>query len=334
MRGIMNYKDKIKTERAIESLLDSYRLTRLYSVYLERFPELITSEMIDALTSDTDITKEYAIGAILTEAFGLDDAKEEDRRLIRKLLYPSVRILKKERYTENPYYKNIPLADVSLGAWQIKWEKYPPYRAMTCDDMILAEDFSEIAPLGFFEEEFVFPAVLEGGNEWMTLSPIDIDTCDEAIEDASGRVVTFGLGLGYYAYMVSEKEEVKSITVVEKSRDVIELFEKFILPHFPHKEKVKIVCEDAFVYAEKEMPREKFDYAFVDTWRDAGDGAPMYKRMKALENLSESTRFSYWIEGYLKSRVRAENFGAIYEEYKAGKIADYEEFVSRLTRVL
>ena len=59
------------------------------------------------------------------------------------------------------------------------------------------------------------------------------------------------------------------------------------------------------------MQKEGFDLAFVDTWRDASDGAPMYRRMKALEHLSPNTKFMYWIENFLISRVRAENFAEI-----------------------
>jgi hypothetical protein len=37
----------------------------------------------------------------------------------------------------------------------------------------------------------------------------------------------------------------------------------------------------------------------------------MYRRMKALEQLSPNTKFMYWIESFLISRVRAENFAEI-----------------------
>ena len=141
---------------------------------------------------------------------------------------------------------------------------------------------------------------------------------------------SFGLGLGYYAFMVSEKEEVESITVIEKSPDVIRLFERYILPYFRHKDKVKIVNADAFKYAEDVMPDEKFDLAFVDTWRDAGDGAPMYRRMKKLEHLSPDTKFMYWIEGFLKSRVRAEKFAQIKDAIEAGKDFSYGEICDLL----
>ena len=313
----------------------NYKITQLYAKYLQLCPELITKDMADALTEDGDITKEEALRALVAEIFGLDfERSVEDRILIRDYVNPSVRILDKSKYENDPYYKNVRLENVKDGRWEIRWESYAPYRAVVCEDMILNPDFSEIPPLGFFTEEFRFPAVLEDGNEWMTLTPVDLDTCAEAIRAARGRVVTFGLGLGYYAYMASEKAEVESVTVVEKSPEVIKLFKNHILPKFTHPEKLNIVEADAFEYAEKVMPTENFDLAFVDTWRDASDGAPMYKRMKSLEPLSPSTEFLYWIENFLISRLRAIRFEELWEKVERGEINDRKKFIEELNDYL
>ena len=81
------------------------------------------------------------------------------------------------------------------------------------------------------------------------------------------------------------------------------------------------------------MPKENFDYAFVDTWRDASDGAPMYEKMKALEHLSPNTEFSYWIENFLISRIRAVRFSKMLdeiEEQSENAPRSYEEVVRRL----
>ena len=330
---MQSYSDKIKMERLCDTFRRNFRITELYAVYLERFPDIINEKIISELCADGIITPIDAIPALLCEIFGLNtDESAEDRLLMREYIMPSVRILDAKKYTENPYYRNIKLPDVKIGAWEFKNEVYPAYRGVICDDMKISADFTEIPPLGFFTSDFAFPAVLEDGNEWMTLTPVDLDTCDEAIEAAHGRVVTFGLGLGYYAYMVSLKETVESVTVIEKSPKVIELFNKYILPQFPYPEKVRIINADAFEYAEHEMGRECYDLAFVDTWRDASDGAPMMKRMKKLEKYSPNTEFLYWIENFLISRLRAEKFVEIRDAYKNGSLdADYASVIKALT---
>lgn len=308
----MLYTDQIKLERLYATYADNHRLTRLYADLLNYAPQIITAPMMHALTQDGSYTEEEAYTALLGTVLGLDDARPQDRVLLRRYLPRSVRQLDAARYYRDPYYRNVRIPQLDEGRWSLRQQTYPAYRAFIAADMLLEEDMTEIPPLGFFSEDFSFPAVLEDGNEWMTLTPVDLDTCTEAIAAAHGRVVTFGLGLGYYAYMVSEKETVQQITVVERSEEVIALFRRHILPQFPHGAKVRIVCDDAFHYAKHCLPGERYDLAFVDTWRDASDGAPMYRRMKQLEGLAPGTRFLYWIENFLISRLRAERLEAIH----------------------
>lgn len=330
----MNERDKIKFERLINTVRRNFRITRIYAEYLNRYPELITAEMVDTLTADGEISKEEAISAILSTSLGLEFDNDEDRRILMDYFTPSIRILDKTKYENNPYYKNIHLEDLKDGSWEIKWEEYKPYQAVICDDIIIEDDFREIPPLGFFPEGFRFPAILEDGNEWMTLTPVDLDTCEEAIEAAHGRIITFGLGLGYYAYMASEKEEVESVTVIELSEDVIRLFKTHILPQMPNRHKIRIVNADAFEYAEKIMPSEDFDLAFVDTWRDASDGAPMYKRMKALESYNPKTNFLYWVENFLRSRIRAEKYCDIIDAFDNGVLhKNYDDVEAEIRKI-
>lgn len=330
----MNERDRIKYERLFDTVRRNFRVTRLFTEYLERYPELITKEMIETVCDGGDTTANEAIVAILSEAFALDFDDREDRRIIMDYLTPSVRLLDKEKYEENPYYKNIRLKNVIDNDWEIRWEEYKPYQAVICDDMKILDDKREIPYLGFFPDGFSFPAILEDGNEWMTLTPVDLDTCDEAIEAAHGRVVTFGLGLGYYAYMAARKDNVESVTVVELSPNVIRLFKKHILPRMECRDKIRIVNADAFQYAEETMPSEGFDVAFVDTWRDASDGAPMYRRMKALEHLSPKTRFLYWVEGFLRSRIRAEKYAELIDAYESGNLnLPYDEAVKDIEEI-
>jgi spermidine synthase len=105
-----------------------------------------------------------------------------------------------------------------------------------------------------------------------------------------------GLGLGYYAYMVSEKEDAKSVTVVEVNEDVINLFKQYILPQFKHAEKINIVKGDAFEFAQKHIIPGQFDFVFTDLWHDVSDGIDLYLKMKKYEAQSPETVFTYWIE--------------------------------------
>ena len=60
----------------------------------------------------------------------------------------------------------------------------------------------------------------------------------------------------------------------------------------------------------------------------------MYERMKKLEALSPKSEFSYWIENFLISRLRAYKFEELYKKVKDGAPDapnTYNEFIERLT---
>jgi hypothetical protein len=258
----------------------------------------------------------------------------EDRILQREYLFPAIRIYSPDRYEKNPYALAVAGKTIQNGAWEYKMQTYPPYRAAVAGDVETEADGLERMPLCFFDDAFPFFSVSENDNEWMTLTPVDLDTCEYAIERARGKVLTFGLGLGYYAYMASEKEEVESVTVVELSEKVIDLFKRHILPKMKNRNKINIVKADALEYAREVMPKEHFDLVFADTWRDASDGAPMYRRLKPLEALCPDTEFIYWIENFLISRCRAENYVGVREEMDLGKCCfDYEEFIGKIKKI-
>ena len=81
------------------------------------------------------------------------------------------------------------------------------------------------------------------------------------------------------------------------------------------------------------MPSESYDLAFVDTWRDASDGLPMYERMKPLEKLSRGTEFLYWIEGFIKSHRRSQRFEELLSAVNEGS-EDAPESYSEFLKIL
>ena len=167
----------------------------------------------------------------------------------------------------------------------------------------MMKDGREIPRLGCFRTRVEYPAVLEDGREWMTVTPNEIATMEEAVGRARGQVVAMGLGLGYFAFRASEKDEVEKVTVVERDADVIALFREELLPQFPRGEKIELIRDDAFDFARERLPEMDADFVFVDLWHDTADGTPMYLRMKKLEKLSRA-EFGYWIEPSILALIR------------------------------
>ena len=293
--------DRRKVKNLGEVLEMNNEVLGLMSRYLTVCPDFITKELIEGITGECEITLAEAYTSLLVAACGLDvENNPRDRYLSTAYLRSGIRRLDPQEYRMNPYYRQIRIPEAHFGNWKLTIEKY--------DDIRTDEELKEIPQIGFFDTEFSFPAVMEDGQEWMAIKPNEIETMRQPIARAAGQVVAFGLGMGYYAFMVSEKPEVKTLTIVERDENVIALFREHILPQFPKKEKIDIVRQDAFEFATNCMSDGYYDHAFVDLWHDVSDGYPLYKQMKALEKNSPNTLFSYWIEDSLLSHLRWELF--------------------------
>ncbi|MBQ8163758.1 MAG: hypothetical protein IJZ93_05290 [Clostridia bacterium] len=277
--------------------------------YLNNYERLVTPEMIDEITNNDRSYDQRAFVSFISAAFIDDEILEKEME--REYFSHSIKKLSPEKYKNDPYFKNIKITDKKIGSWTLSHQKYAPYEAFVRDDYTLFDDFREVCNIGFFDEEFSYPTVFENGVEWMAIKPNEIETMKEPIEKAHGDIVVFGLGLGYYAYMTSLKENVRSITVIERDENVIKLFSENILPHFGNGEKITIIKSDAFSYAEGEMKNKSFDFAFVDLWRDISDGTELYIKMKKLEQYHKNTEFAYWIERSILISIRKNIFYAI-----------------------
>ena len=279
-------------------------LFKKLSVFINHEADFIRPEFIESLCRDCDISKEEAYCFTLAASIDIDTEKNpRDAEIFEEYFPDMVHLLKNKDYENNPYLKNIKIPTKKLGKWELCYKTYVPYQAFVFDDPKITRDGKIIPQIGFFEKEFSYPAVLESGTEWMLITPNEINTMRAPISGAHGKVLTYGLGLGYFAYMVSEKESVSSVTIVERDKNAISLFRDIILPQMPRKDKINIICDDAFYFAETRLADSYFDFVFADIWHDPSDGVPAYKRLKATEKYLPSADFSYWIEKTLKCYI-------------------------------
>ena len=273
-------------------------LVQLLSLYLNLMPRAIEPQSVDELAAGCGISRAEAFAHYLAAMAGLD-AGGNDRAFFQHWIVPAIHELNPDDYTNDAYFQSIRIPNERRGKWELKTETLRPLEAFVCNDFAITPDRRMIPQVGFFNKPYPFPAVLENGREWMTLQPNEMVTTMPAIRAAHGRVLTFGLGLGYFTYHAAQKENVESVTVVDLSADVIELFRTHILPQFPHRDKVRLVQCDAFDFAEHRM-EGNFDFVFADIWHDAGDGKDLYLRMKAYETRFPNIDFTFWLEDTIR----------------------------------
>ncbi len=247
-------------------------------------------EMASALSMDADEAAAYLVCA----AMGLDASRPGGRERLERYLRPALGMKDPSRYLADPFAVWLR----SLGA-----EAFPPASRITLEearipamtlfpagDLRCLEDGRVIQPLGFFPSDYRYPSLRDGGREWMSLHPNEIETILPKAKAAHGRVLCLGVGIGYYLYHAAVNPRVESITAVERDPGILRWFNRQLLPHFPGAE-IRAVQGDAL---DPKWLRGDYDTVFADLWHDVSDGLPLWRRLKAMETPGRT--FQYWLD--------------------------------------
>lgn len=98
------------------------------------------------------------------------------------------------------------------------------------------------------------------GDVVMSNTPMEERTNRRFVVSANGDVLIGGLGIGMIIMAIQDEPKVKSITVIEKSQEVIEL----VASKLPFNDKVQIINADVFTW--KPEKGQKFDCIYMDIW--------------------------------------------------------------------
>lgn len=143
---------------------------------------------------------------------------------------------------------NIP--DSRSGDWSIE--------SFTVKEKEISQVFSMMktgrgVPVGNYKK------LMRNGVCVMSNTPDEIRDFSSFVYKAKGSVLVNGLGLGVLLKALLEKDEITKITVIEKSKDVINLISDSITD-----KRVSIINADAFDY--KPPKGEKYDCVWHDIW--------------------------------------------------------------------
>ena len=224
----------------------------------------------------------------------------------------------KEELSENPYLQNISFEkNKKVGNYVLEKAHLKRFSLFFYDIPQIEVNGARIPRIGSVEHRYDYPLIgAENSDVWMSITPNEIYTMKKSIDESFGNVLTLGCGMGYYAYMTSEKESVKDVTIIEKSPEIIELFESYILPQFQHKEKIKLVQADAFDYME-ELDDGIYDYCFADIWKNNLDSLS-YMKLKRICKKFQKTKMSYWIEKAILHGLRSYVEGVLLQSMSEG----------------
>ncbi|HAM63227.1 MAG: hypothetical protein A2Y20_06755 [Firmicutes bacterium GWF2_51_9] len=244
--------------------------------------------------------------------------------------WPSLFISTQE-YLQSPYNTHIRLDAIQSSEFKFTRETLSANElfnvcAIHPDPMRELNDWMTLRAL---DQPYDAVFLWQGDEVWMMDSPAEANTNDPYAKKAKGKVVTFGLGIGYFIYMAMLNPNVTSITVIEKSKAVIELFQTFIQPQFPTSIPLTIVEGDASVYFNKSF-LDDFDFVYVDIWKSNDDGLIMVEKL--LERyLPPLDKVDFWIESSIFEAMHALVFMYFHDLFQ-GKTTQPDDRVYRRIR--
>lgn len=309
MKFFLNPRDRAELHQLFQTNERNYAVTDLLSTYFHSCARSLTKKEIFQEMEKRGGDEETAFFFCLMRLMNVDPGEYGLFDSIRK----GIHRLDPSRYEKNPFLQHIRFPESWKGNARFFNDSYLPYEGFPYADIEVDPDdaYREICSVGFFTRRYAFPSLIQNGVTWMSLIPNEIETMRSPIASAKGNVLVYGLGIGYYAYMIHLKEEVRTVTIVEKDRRIIDLFDKHLYRQFPYPEKIRVIRADALQY-EKES-NDRYDMAFVDLYHDEKDGIPLYRKFKKAERRAD--RYEYWLEKSLIEGVRRALITLLNEQY-------------------
>ena len=239
--------------------------------------------------------------------------------------------IEKKDYINNPYLQNINFKDVKLKDFSYETVTIEKGYLFNIDEIQddKNKELNDYMILRAYKQDTDMMFLKQGKQEWMMASISEFKTNDPYAKKAHGNIITFGLGIGYFIYMASLNENVKSITVIEKSKEVIELFNQ-IKDQFPNKD-INIINGDAFDYFNQQYLKQ-FDYIYVDIYQNNVDGRIMIEKLLE-QYLPPYDKCNFWIENSCLSIVKSLIFIYYYEQVYKTKIKIEKNNIKLMNKV-
>lgn len=299
-RALKDYYQKLKKINLCNGL-DNYILNEYL---LEKYDAISPDLVASYLESHQGRTLEETYRALFYYVLDITREEEEIKELVEHNKFDDFKLLDSKMMTEDEYYMFCSNIDFKNSNNEIKIVSnyYEAYEGFLYDEVSFDNSYYEFNKLGFFKEKINYINLLENDEVWMSVTPYEINTMKKAINNAKGKVLVFGLGLAYYPFMISIKEEVSSIVIVENNEKIINYIKSNLIDKFPHKDKITIIKDDMFSYIKK-AKLDDFDYLFVDTYHFAIEGAVHYFDLLPYLN-NVKIEYDFWIENSIFLEIR------------------------------
>ena len=343
----LNKEDLDLLNKLIETKGDNIFVNSLYNTYFDYLTYLDNDEI-----SNFNESKD-----IFLNSLGLDLNDKYTLNKLNEFEVFNVKELDVDSFKKDKYYKDINPKEVKIKIYQntyhLYYKYYKPFNYFIYDEIKTKDnDYKEINSLGYFSSSFKYLALDKNDETWMSIIPHEINTMKEDIKKINGNVVIYGLGLGYFIYLLSLKEEVNKIIVIEKDKEIINIFKEYIFKLFNKNSQNKIIVkeDDAFKFNETKLINNKYidkdvniiiNYAYIDIYHNPLDALPSYIRFIQNEYKNNEITYFYWIEESIICYIRRIIISIFEEALSSYDDKDYidnddylNNFINKLYRYL
>lgn len=299
---------KIKTknkESLINEIVEIFNKRRyqegtevLYADAIESRRAVPKDVLYEAINNKFCNTEKDAIALLLSLVhFGEEGPDAEQLEMIRCSLFQ----MDADEFNNNSFFTDINLSNIHIddSNMSIATSSFKPYEVYPSKATFRDSEFNTYLYFSFSDKEIQYPELLENDKCLASLNPFEINSMDSIIDFdfTEGNILSFGLGLGYFAYRCALKDDVKSVTVVEENQNIIDVFNKYIFPQFKEsvRNKINIIKGNAHtLFLDKDF-MNNYNKCFVKLWSGRADGIPLYNLFKENEKGLEC-EMKYWIE--------------------------------------
>ncbi len=228
-----------------------------------------------------------------------------------------------EEFHTNSFLQNISLEEIPHDVCQVVAHTYEKYELFQYLTPSMEDEFVRIPRLALFDTPRSFPSLYFKDTHHVSLTPYRMNLTEKAITACKGNVLHLGLDMGYFSYMALCKDEVTSVTIVEKNAAYVAVFLEYILPQFPRKNCVKIVHADPLEYIQT-LDDGSFDFCFANVCKNERDIIP-YLQLQTMQRNFPSMELCCYNEDMLLVCLRYGILTQIMKTYLEDVGMDTEE---------
>lgn len=164
--------------------------------------------------------------------------------------------------------------------------------------------------------------LIRDGVTWMSMTPMELESQETGIRLAHGHVLIYGLGMGWSALVSALREEVETVTVVERDPEILALHRELdVFSQIPPEARAKIRLLEGDALAH--VPDGPVDLLMPDIWARIAGGPQRVEEVRRMQANVGAKSVYFWGQEMEIARHLRQKGHSLDATGIAGAIADF-----------